>query len=394
MFTDHLIATTGLSRLSLSNAYLVGTITSALLLPMGGRFLDRAGARVTALGATLLLGATLFYLSVMDTISNAVGTGTALVFAALVLGFVALRFSGQGMLTMVSRTMLGRWFDRRRGLVSGVAGVFMSFGFASAPIAFSHLIEAAGWQGAWRLLAVIVLVGMTLVAWAFFRDRPEDVGLVMDGSAASEAGKPHAFQVRHEMTRGQAIRTVAFWSVTAALSFQGLVITGITFHIVSLGAEAGLPETDAVSIFLPMAVLSTTTGLLGGVIADRTPVRLIVMAMMVLQAIGIFCFAQLGDPIMRWGAIAGMGLSGGFFGPLSTLALPRYFGRVHLGAIAGVQMMCLVVASAVGPSLLAVAKAWTDSYGPGLYVCLACPIVAIVLAVMTRDPQRVAASPP
>ena len=36
VFTDHLIAATGLSRLELANAYLVGTLTSGCLLPFGG----------------------------------------------------------------------------------------------------------------------------------------------------------------------------------------------------------------------------------------------------------------------------------------------------------------------------------------------------------------------
>ena len=41
VFTDHLIEATGLTRLELSNAYLVGTVISGLLLPRGGRLLDR-----------------------------------------------------------------------------------------------------------------------------------------------------------------------------------------------------------------------------------------------------------------------------------------------------------------------------------------------------------------
>ncbi|MEN8446946.1 MAG: MFS transporter, partial [Cyanobacteria bacterium J06555_13] len=45
VFTDHLIEATGLSRLQLANTYLVGTLTSGCLLPLGGKMLDRLGAR-------------------------------------------------------------------------------------------------------------------------------------------------------------------------------------------------------------------------------------------------------------------------------------------------------------------------------------------------------------
>lgn len=63
-------------------------------------------------------------------------------------------------------------------------------------------------------------------------------------------------------------------------------------------------------------------------------------------------------------AVIGLGISGGCFGTLTTVVLPRFFGRAHLGAISGVQMMLTDIASAIGPlpSLLANFKAITGSY--------------------------------
>lgn len=386
VFTDDLIAAVGISRLDLSNAYLVGTVGSGLILPFGGRFLDRIGARPTAMAASLGLGLTLLYLSVVDEISAGLGGGFWLSFVALVVGFVALRFSGQGMLTMVSRTMLGRWFDRRRGTVSGISGVFISFGFAAAPLAFSALVDSMGWRGAWRAMAIVVAVLMTLVAYVFYRDRPEDCGLQMDGGPG-DGKKKAAFVTAREFERQDAIKTTGFWSVTLALAFQGLIFTGIAFHIVDLGDEAGLTRTEAVAIFLPLAVVGTCVGVVVGIVADRIRVKYALMVMMILQGIGIGCFAALDDTVLRWAGIIAFGAAGGFFGPLSTLALPRYFGRVHLGAISGVQMSCLVVGSAIGPTLFALSESWTGSYSPGLYAGLVLPVSAFVLATVSRNPQ-------
>ena len=55
VFTDHLLAATGLSRLQLSMTYLVGTLASSLLLPRGGSLLDRHGSRVTSMAACLVM---------------------------------------------------------------------------------------------------------------------------------------------------------------------------------------------------------------------------------------------------------------------------------------------------------------------------------------------------
>ena len=49
VFTDPLLAATGLTRIQLSSAYLIGTLGSSALLPWGGSLLDRYGCRVIAI---------------------------------------------------------------------------------------------------------------------------------------------------------------------------------------------------------------------------------------------------------------------------------------------------------------------------------------------------------
>jgi len=381
VFNDDLLAATGLSRLELSIAYMVGTISSGLTLPFGGRLLDRFGARLTAMLAALGLGGTLVYLSFVDRLAP---RGSAVAIAAIVLGFFMVRFTGQGMLTMVSRTMLGKWFDRRRGLAAGISSLFVGPSFAVAATLFAWWISASTWRGAWREMALVVGVGMTFLAWLLYRDNPEECGLRMDGMAPDhdDSGAPKQRQV----TRDEAIRTLAFWGVTFALAAQALVITGVTFHIVDLGARHGLSRVDAVFVFIPNAIGSVAVSFLGGVVADRVPVRWLLVAMMGGQALALFAFTDFDDYF--WLAVVGLAISGGLFPPISTVAFPRFFGRTHLGAIAGVEMMVLVVASALGPTLLAASVEQLGSYTPALLGCLAFPAVGALLALGTRPPAQ------
>jgi len=405
VFTDHLIEATGLSRLALSNAYLIGTLMSGLLLPFGGVFIDRFGARLVVIASALWLSLTLVYLSLSDRVAQWVSTGLALEsslvvsFGVLCLGFVSLRFSGQGMLTLVSRTTLGKWFNRRRGVASGTAGVFISFGFSGAPLLLSFFIDGFGWRGAWLSLALLVGLGMGAIGWLFYRDNPEECGLAMDGDSPlpepeepSEPVVPPSMQryifSPRDFTRGEALRTLAFWAVTLALASQALTITGITFHIVDIGAAVGLPEKQTVAIFLPIAIFSTLTGYLIGVASDRARLKVLFIGMMVFEAIGIVGMAALDSPPLRIVAIVGLGISGGCFGTLSTVTMPRYFGRQHLGAIAGVEMMTLVIASAIGPSLLALFNELFGSYRLGLYFCAGIPLAVIFLLLPSGNPQE------
>jgi hypothetical protein len=52
------------------------------------------------------------------------------------------------------------------------------------------------------------------------------------------------------------------------------------------------------------------------------------------------------------------------------------------------MMMCLVIASALGPSALAGFKAVFGSYAPGLYAMIALPLGVFVAAPFTGDPRR------
>lgn len=415
VFTDHLIEATGLSRLDLSNAYFAGTVTSGCLLPFGGKLLDKLGARRVVVLAAVGLGLTLVYLAMCDRLSEWLAlrfpiTSPTAAAILLVLGFVSLRFCGQGMLTMTSRTMLGKWFDRRRGQVSGLIGIFVSFGFASAPYFFSKGIAAFGWRGLWLMMAVIVGLGMSSVGWLLFRDNPEICGLRMDGDADSASAENSAVttavndqsaeldtEQKEEspiwgFTRREAIGTLTFWATTLAFASQALSITGITFHIVSIGAELGIPESRMVAIFIPISIVSTTVGFLVGIACDRVRLQFIFMFMMVGQAVGISAIANLNIPGMIIPATVGLGISGGCFGTLTAVVLPRFFGRLHLGAISGVQMMAIVIASAIGPSMLANVQTVTGSYRGGLYACCLFAPVVIVLMLIIQPPERALAS--
>ncbi len=403
VFTDHLIGATGLSRLELSNAYLLGTIVSGLLLPYGGTLLDRLGARRLVVFVCLGLAATLVYLSSVDRLADRVADGFGLgdtigvPWIVLALGFLFVRFFGQGMLTLVSRNMQAQWFDRRRGLVSAISGPMVNFAFAGAPLLLSFWIARAGWRGAWIEMAVVVAIGMGGIGWLTFRDTPEECGLLPDGGATPQEPEPDAAETSpavqpagaQDFTRAQALRTGAFWLVAFGIGNQALVGTGITFHIVDLGAEAGLSEAASVAIFVPIAVASASLGLLAGAAIDRYPIPRLMMVMMLGQLIMFAGTANLEAPIFRGIAISGWGLASSFYGPLTVAALPAFFGRRHLGAIQGVLMMCLVIASALGPSALALAKDALGSYRPGLYGLMILPAGVLLSAPFVRNPKRV-----
>ena len=160
VFTDDLIDVLGISRVNLSLAYLVGTIGSALILTPAGKKLDQFGARNMGTLVVILLGLVLIMMSNLDFfvgIINRFFTNTFIpVFILITVSFFLVRFFGQGMLTLISRNMVMKWFDRKRGMANAVLGVFTSFGFSLAPRVLNDFIKAGGWDGAWKTLGFII----------------------------------------------------------------------------------------------------------------------------------------------------------------------------------------------------------------------------------------------
>ncbi len=383
VFTDDLTEVTGLSRLQLAIGYLIGTGASGVLLPRAGSALDRYGPRVVATGAAIGLAATLVGLSFLGAMSVPVGM------VVMSVGFAGLRLSGQGLLTLASRTMVAQWFDRRRGVVTSIANVFMSFSLASSPALLLVLIELDGFRTAWRIMAVALVVLAVGVFLPFFRDSPESVGLVIDGGLAptGDDGAPAPTAPvgsDDDLSRDAAIRDLRFWAVTLPVAALASTGTALTFHIVDLGAELGLEDSEIVRIFVPIAVVSVPVTLLGGWLVDVVDPLVIAGGMAVAQIAMYLSVGELDEPAFAVLAVAAWGIAQGCFAPLTTAAVPRLFGRRHLGAIAGVQMSVMVVASAIGPALFALVESLAGTYRAALWLSAIVPAAAVVLAVAGR----------
>ena len=377
VFTDHLTDATGLSRLQLSIAYLIGTGTSGFLLPRGGRAIDQRGSRVVALAAVIGLAATVAGLSLVGDMGPIVGL------AVMSIGFGCLRFSGQGLLTLSSRTMISQWFDRRRGLVSAISNAVMSFVFAATPAILLVLIDAYGWRAAWRLIAIGLIVVVGSVVVVLYRVSPETSGLRIDGGvrSAEEDAAPTVIGTDIDLDRDAAVRDARFWAVTVPVMSMAITSTALTFHIVDFGAELGLSDDRIVQIFLPIAVVSVPVTLLGGWLIDTIPPLLVAALMCASQIVMYLTVGHIDRPLFAAVAIAAWGVAQGCYAPLTSAAIPRLFGRRHLGAINGVQMSAMVIGSAIGPAMFALVEATTGSYRPALWVSALLPACGLVLAI-------------
>lgn len=397
VFTDFLITATGLDRLTLSTAYMVGTIGSSLVLPFSGKLLDTRGARFLIVVAATGLGVSLILLGHIETLLHgaspliALTNQTVIAFGLMLIIFFLMRQFGQGLMALTSRTMLSKWFDRKRGLVVGISGVFTSFGFSCSPLFLNWMINQSSWQTTCFQLAIITGVGMTLFGWLLFRDNPEECGLVMDGLEATvdlnTTSQPEDIITRPlepEVPIHQVRKSYTFWVFNVGLSLHALIVTAITFHIASLGALAGIERSHVFALFLPISVVSVMTNLVAGWLSDRWQLKNLLMIMMVALLMTTLAMLSLDTIMGKIGMVVGLGMSGGLFGCLAGVTWPRYFGRKHLGAISGLNMASVVFASAIGPPLFGLSQAMTHQYDIAVWVSAVLPLITFLCALAVK----------
>ncbi len=398
VFKTRLMEALGLSSMQLSLAYMLGTLCGALFLGMGGRFFDRVGGRKALVYSVVALGSVLLGLSFIDQVSVLAGHLPLLnvyvwlpAFVCLSIGFALLRYTGQGMVTLSSRAILGKWFERRRGIVTAFSGAVVSFVFASSPLGLEHLIRLFSWQGAWFFLALCMLFVIAPLFWVFARDNPEECGLEMDGGAAKTVRKVNPDSEIHvDYDRAQAVRTYSFWAFTLMLGLSALAITAYTFHVLAICSELGVSADYILKLFVPTAVVSVASGFFLSWLTDLSFIRIkyILMVMAVSSSIAYACVGLGHYPSVGWLHVLSHGIAGGCFMSLASLVWPRFFGRAHLGEISGLFLSINVVASAIGPFLFNFSESLFGSYRYAFNVCAGIAVLLAVAAFWADNPQR------
>lgn len=396
VFIDSLMEALSLSRMDISLAYLIGTLGSGLLMPLGGRLLDRWGARRMGVLAAIAMAVSVFFLAYSDRLAiltNRITDADSLWLAAFVLAtfaFLMIRFWGQGMLTLACRNMIGKWFNHRRGLAIGVSGVSTALLFSASPALLNYPVESIGWR--WTLVGIgaVTLACLAPLAWLLFRDNPEECGLTMDGDhVPRKAAKENAdIAIYRDYNLADALGTYSFWIFTLSFAWQGLFGTAYTFHVVSIGASIGMARTEILQLFLLAALFSVTANLACGWLSAITRVKylLIVMnAMMLVFTLGPLVANPLLAKLM---IVIGMGVASGLWSNLSGVVFPRFFGRAHLGAITGLFMSIIVYGSALGPYFFSVMEARFGDYRWAFLISAAIPVVLMLAATRADNPQR------
>lgn len=371
LITESLLRDLQIDRVLFAQINLWATLIGALFCFGIGRLIDRVGSRVVLTSVVLALAAAVLAMS---------GARSVVWLAILI---TLTRGFGQSALSVVSLTMVGQWFVKRLSLAMGVYTVLMSIGFMIAFPVVGSIVVGSGWRSAWSGVGFALLL-LAPIGWLLVRHTPESSGLGLDGEQVEDklAKALTGFTLR------QALLTPAFWVFALSSSVYGLIASGIALFNESILAERGFSASVYHRTLVITALTALAGNFLGGWLAEKWRMnRLMALAMAMLAgALLALPYVQSELHVVAWAVV--MGLAGGFVIVLFFSFWSRAFGRTHLGKIQGAAQSLTVVASAVGPLLLAECVERTGSYAVMFYV-LSLVVTALgISAWFTNTPKQ------
>ncbi len=373
LITEPLLADLQIDRVFFARMNVWATLIGAFFCLGIGRLIDRFGSRVVLAIVTVALGAVVLLMS------GAKGV------VPLALLITLTRGLGQSALSVISITIVGQWFVRRLSLAMGVYTIVLSVGFMLAFPIVGAMVINYGWRSAWTAVGLVVLLGLAPLGWLLVRRSPEACRLSPDGELSIEEQGAEA-ALGH--TLWQALTTPAFWIFGLASAVYGLTASGIALFNESILAERGFDASTYHRSLVIVALTALLGNFLGGWLTSKWSMKGLLAVAMGLLAGSLIALPHVSTKAHVAAYAFVMGLAGGFVIVIFFTFWSRAYGRAHLGKIQGVAQSLTVLASAVGPLLLAECVTRTGSYGAMFYTLAAIVAVLGLAALLVTLPHE------
>ena len=229
-----------------------------------------------------------------------------------------------------------------------------------------------GWRTAWAAIGFSLLFGLAPLSLLLARRTPEACGLPPDGAGPREAlivpNAEGGADVSAGYTLPEALATPSFWVFGLASAVYGLIASGIALFNESILAERGFDASTYYRSLVIVALTALLGNFLGGWLTSKWSMNRLLALAMGLLAGSLVLLPHVASQLHVVIYSLVMGLAGGFVIVIFFTFWSYAFGRAHLGKIQGAAQALTVVASAVGPLLLAECVTRTGSYTAMFYV--------------------------
>ncbi len=353
----------GASRASVSAAFSLAILTLFAIGPLTGTLADRVGPRALVAGGTALVGCGLIIASFAQALWQVQAAFTVCI------GI------GVGMAYVPAAGAVQKWFDRRRGLASGIAIAGIGVGTLVVPPIGAGLIAVLDWRLAFLVIGLAVAVG--------------------GGAAGLFVTSPRSSRHQDLASRPEAegvSLTAAVRSRPFLLMFTGFLLASLGMytpiaHLVPYAEDRGISPQSAAILLSLLGVGSAVGRFAIGAAADRIGRW---------RGLGL-SFAGIGLSSLVWllseglaglGAFAVLlGLSWGGAVALAPSVMADFFGTRAVSGIIGVLYAGVGVGALVGPVIAGLVFDLWESYTVAIAYSTVAPVIGAAFVLVSESPE-------
>ena len=270
---------------------------------------------------------------------------------------------------IVTSVPVAKWFVRRRGRALALAGAGLGIGGIVFLPVTQWLIDAYGWRGTWRILALLFLVLSVPAAALFLRRQPEDMGLQVDGDPPEDEAGPDGDGTSSAppapeaiWTVGEAFRTGTMWKLMAVFALAGVAQGGASFHRIPYFVEKGYDPLTVSWSFAADAGGAAAMSLVAGWLADRVPIRYLAAVSFSGFVVAILLMIYVSSVQTMFLSTIIFGCSVGVGMIVHSYIFAAYYGRAFLGTIRGIVMPINLLSAGLGAPLVGYLHDYSGSY--------------------------------
>ena len=291
---------------------------------------------------------------------------------------------------VITLSTIARWFNKRRGMMSGIVKVGTGAGQLLVPLIATSLIAGFGWRNAYLIIGTVSMMGLVTAAQVLHRD-PQAMGLLPDGESngssgsyegAGEAGVPLQAVVRSRQ----------FWTICIAEFAIFFCLLTIIVHIVPHATDLGLSPARAAAVLATIGGVSMLGRIVMGTWNDRIGGKrsLIVCFILLLGSLLWLQVAVEAWMLFLFAVVYGLA-HGGFFTVMSPM-VAEFFGTGSHGLLFGIVLAGGTVGGALGPVLAGRAFDVTGTYRVVFWVLTALVAMGFILIMLLRPLSKRSAS--
>ena len=354
----------GASRAAVSAAFSLAILTLFSVGPLTGTLADRLGPRVLVAGGTALVGCGLILASQAQALWHVQAA-----FAVCIGG-------GVGMAYVPAVGAVQKWFDRRRGLASGIAVSGIGVGTLIVPPVGAFLIAQLDWRPAFLVIGAVVLAAGGAA------------GLLVRNPSGGNPGSDTTPAPMQGVPLGDAVRSRPFVLLLTGFLLASLGQFTPIAHLVPYAEDRGVAPQTAATLLSLLGVGSAVGRFAIGAGADRIG-RWRALGLS-FGGVGLSCLLWLvSDGMLGLGAFAVLvGLFWGGSVALAPSVMADYFGTRSVSGIIGVLYAGVGLGALVGPVMAGQVFDLWESYAIAIAYSIIAPVLAAGSVLSAESPER------